>query len=44
MSFGFSVGDFISVTNEISRLRKVFTAAPAEFKALNDEYDFLWAT
>lgn len=40
MSFGFSVGDFITVIKEISHLRKVFIGAPAEFKALSDEYDF----
>lgn len=38
MSFGFSIGDFIAVIEHSNKLRKKFVDAPAQFKALSDEY------
>jgi hypothetical protein len=38
MSFGFSIGDFIAVIEHANKLRKNFVGAPAQFKALSDEY------
>lgn len=38
MSFGFSIGDFINVVDHANKLRKDFVGAPAQFKALSDEY------
>jgi hypothetical protein len=45
MSFGFSIGDFITVFKHANDIRKNFVSAPAQFKALSDEYDaspLLW--
>jgi hypothetical protein len=39
MSFGFSIGDFATVINHANTVRKNFVGAPAQFKALSDEYD-----
>jgi Cdc6-like AAA superfamily ATPase len=41
MSFGFGVGDFIAVINEVSKLRKAVVGAPPQFKELSDEYVLL---
>lgn len=38
MSFGFSIGDFITVIEKANQLRKDFNGAPPQFKALSDEY------
>lgn len=38
MSFGFSIGDFITVIELASRVRKEFVGAPSQFKAISDEY------
>jgi hypothetical protein len=38
MSFGFSVGDFIAVIELANKIRKDFVDAPAQFKAISDEY------
>ena len=38
MSFGFSVGDFITVIELANKIRKEFVAAPSQFKAISDEY------
>jgi hypothetical protein len=38
MSFGFSVGDFITVLDHANNVRLKFVGAPAQFKALSDEY------
>lgn len=37
MSFGFSVGDFITVLQLIKEIRKGFVDAPNQFKAISDE-------
>ncbi|KAE8386108.1 hypothetical protein BDV23DRAFT_187581 [Aspergillus alliaceus] len=36
MSFGFSIGDLISVIEHANKLRKDFRGAPIQFKALSD--------
>jgi hypothetical protein len=41
MSFGFSIGDFIAVLELANRIRKQFVQAPAQFKAISDEYGLL---
>jgi hypothetical protein len=38
MSFGFSIGDFITTIGLLNQLRKDFAGAPSQFKALSDEY------
>jgi hypothetical protein len=38
MSFGFSVGDLITVIELANRIRKHFSEAPAQFKEISDEY------
>lgn len=38
MSFGFSIGDFISVIDHANKLRKDFAGAPSQFRELIDEY------
>lgn len=37
MSFGFGVGDFVSVLELANRIRKEFVGAPSQFKAISDE-------
>lgn len=38
MSFGFSIGDFVALLQLATKLRRDFVGAPAQFKALSDEY------
>lgn len=38
MSFGFSIGDFVTVIDRANIIRRNFVGAPAQFKALSDEY------
>ena len=38
MSFGFSIGDFITAIELANRVRKEFAGAPSQFKAISDEY------
>lgn len=38
MSFGFSVGDFVSTIAALNKIRKEFAQAPSEFKNLSYEY------
>ena len=38
MSFGFSIGDFITAIELVNQLRKDFAGAPSQFNALSDEY------
>lgn len=38
MSFGFSVGDFLTVLQLANKLRKDFVGAPGQLKAVSDEY------
>jgi len=37
MSFGFSVGDFITAIELANKIRKEFVDAPSQFKAISDE-------
>jgi hypothetical protein len=37
MSFGFSVGDFITVIKLANKIRKEFVDAPSQFRAISDE-------
>ncbi|RJE21197.1 Phosphorylase superfamily [Aspergillus sclerotialis] len=37
MSFGFSIGDFITVIEHANKIRKEFVEAPCQFKAISDE-------
>ncbi|OGM41499.1 hypothetical protein ABOM_008920 [Aspergillus bombycis] len=37
MSFGFSIGDFLTVIELANKIRKEFVGAPSQFKAINDE-------
>ena len=39
MSFGFSIGDFVAVTELTRRIRKDFAGAPKQFEAISTEYD-----
>jgi hypothetical protein len=39
MSFGFGVGDFITVIELANKIRKDFVDAPSQFKAISDEYE-----
>lgn len=41
MSFGFSIGDFLTVFEHTNKLRKRFINAPAQFNALSEEYVLL---
>jgi hypothetical protein len=41
MSFGFSVGDFITAIELVNKIRKDFVDAPSQFKAISDEYAIL---
>jgi hypothetical protein len=38
MSFGFSLGDFVAAIQLANKIRKEFTDAPSQFKAISDEY------
>lgn len=38
MSFGFSIGDFITVIGLANEIRKEFVGAPSQFKNISDEY------
>jgi hypothetical protein len=37
MSFGFSIGDFITVLQLANQIRQQFIDAPDQFKAISDE-------
>jgi len=37
MSFGFSIGDFITVLQLANQIRQQFVDAPDQFKAISDE-------
>ncbi len=37
MSFGFSVGDFITAVELAKKIRKEFTGAPSQFESISDE-------
>jgi hypothetical protein len=41
MSFGFSVGDFVTLLQLANKIRKEFADAPSQFKAISDEYVML---
>lgn len=38
MSFGFSVGDFITVVGHVNKIRKEFALAPKQFEDIKFEY------
>jgi hypothetical protein len=38
MSFGFSIGDFLTLFEQANKLRKRFVDAPAQFDALSEQY------
>jgi hypothetical protein len=38
MSFGFSVGEFITAIELANKIRREFVDAPTQFKAILDEY------
>lgn len=38
MSFGYGIGDFITVIALANKIRKDFSGAPSQFKSINDEY------
>ena len=38
MSFGFSVSDFLAVIQLADKVRRDFARAPAEYRAIADEY------
>jgi hypothetical protein len=38
MSFGFSVGDFITAIELANKIQRNFVDAPSQFKAISDEY------
>jgi hypothetical protein len=38
MSFGFSIGDFLTVFEQANKLRKRFIDAPAQFNELSEQY------
>jgi hypothetical protein len=38
MSFGFSIGDFITVLSLANQIRREFVGAPSQFKDISDEY------
>jgi hypothetical protein len=37
MSFGFSVGDFLAITELTNKIRREFISAPSQFKNISDE-------
>lgn len=37
MSFGFSVGDFLTVAQLANKVRKEFVGAPSQFNGISDE-------
>jgi hypothetical protein len=37
MSFGFSIGDFITILQLANKIRERFVDAPEQFKAISDE-------
>jgi hypothetical protein len=37
MSFGFSIGDFLTVIELINKIRREFIGAPSQFKNISDE-------
>jgi hypothetical protein len=37
MSFGFSIGDFLTAIELANRIRKEFVDAPGQFKDISDE-------
>jgi hypothetical protein len=37
MSFGFSVGDFVTVSQLANKTRRAFVDAPSQFKDISDE-------
>lgn len=41
MSFGFSIGDFVTVIERAISIRKSFVDSPAQFQYISDEYDIL---
>ena len=38
MNIGVSLGDFVAVVQLATKLRRDFVGAPAQFKAISDEY------
>jgi hypothetical protein len=38
MSFGFSIGDFITAIELANKIRKKFVGAPSQFENISDEY------
>lgn len=38
MSFGFSIGDFVTLLELTNRIRKRFVRAPTEFREISEEY------
>lgn len=38
MSFGFSIGDFLTVLELGNKIRKEFVGAPNQFQQISDEY------
>ena len=38
MSFGFSIGDFVTIIELANRVRKEFAGAPSQLKNISDEY------
>jgi len=38
MSFGFSIGDFITVLQLANHIRKQFNGAPDQFQEISDEF------
>lgn len=38
MSFGFSIGDFITIVELATKVRKGFVGAPSQFKDVSTEY------
>jgi hypothetical protein len=38
MSFGFSIGDFVTIIELVTKIQKDFAAAPVQFKDISDEY------
>jgi hypothetical protein len=44
MSFGFSVGDFVTVLQLANKIRERFVDAPEQFEAISDEWATLMVT
>lgn len=42
MSFGFGFGDILATLKLADELKKRFSQAPKEFRAISDEYDTDW--